>query len=79
MLFVLSWRGASGAGELGVVRGPVDAGDLAEQRGGDQHAAAGLGQQLWRELRDESCELVLDPVDGAGEVADATQLVAGDP
>ena len=44
---------AGGAGELGVGGEALDAGDLADQLGGGQHAAAALGQQPRRELGDQ--------------------------
>ena len=50
--------GAGGAGELGVGGEAVDAGDLAEQLGGGQDAAAAFGEQPRRERGDERGELV---------------------
>jgi hypothetical protein len=72
-------RGAGGAGELGVGREAVEAGDLAEQLGGHQGAAAAFGEQSRRERRDECGELVLEVVDRARELADVAQPIAGDP
>jgi hypothetical protein len=49
--------------ELGVGGEPCDAGDLADQLGGGQHAAAVFGQQPRREVRDELGQLALEGVD----------------
>jgi len=49
----------------------VDAGDLADEFAGDEHAAAAFGEQLWCGLGNEWCEFLFEGVDGAGELADA--------
>jgi hypothetical protein len=65
-------RSRSGAaGELGVAGEASDVGDLAQELGGGQEAAAAFGQQSGRERGDERGELGLEVVDGAGELADA--------
>src|SRR3954451_10538175 len=69
----------SGPRELGVGGEAADAGDLADQLGGGQRAAAAFGQQLRREFGDEAREFSLERVDGTGELADAAQLVTRDP
>jgi hypothetical protein len=63
-----TWIGAQAArrGELGVGLEPVDAGDLPDQLGGDQHPDAALGQQLRRHRANEMGELVVQLIDGAG-------------
>jgi hypothetical protein len=66
------------SGELGVAREPVRSGDLADEFGGGQRAAARLGDQLRRELADQLGDLALERLDGGGEFAHASQLVAGD-
>src|SRR3954447_19417338 len=40
---------AAGAGEFGVAREALGAGDLADQLARGQRTEAGLGQQLWRD------------------------------
>jgi hypothetical protein len=57
----------------------LDAGDLTDQLGRGQDAAAWLGQQPWRKFGDEGGELVLERIDRPGELTDAAQLVACDP
>ena len=64
-------RAAGGARELGVGREAVGAGDLADELGGGQGAAAALGEQLRRVAFDERGELCLELVDARGELADA--------
>jgi len=59
-------RDRGGAGEpreLGVSREAFDAGDLADQLGGRQHAATTLGQQLRREFGNDRAQLALKLVD----------------
>ena len=56
---------AGGAGELGVGGEAVGAGDLADQLGRGQRAAAALGEQLRRERCGERGELALEVVDRA--------------
>ena len=51
---------ADGAGELGVGGEALGAGDLADQLGGGQHAAAALGEQARRELGDQAREFALE-------------------
>ena len=46
---------------------------------GGQRPEAGLGEQLRRDLGDELGDLGLERVDGRRELAQAAQLVAGDP
>ena len=70
---------AGGPGELGVCREPVGAGDLADQLGRGQRAAARFGDQPRRELAHKVGELGLKRLDRGGELAQAAQLVAGDP
>ena len=65
--------------EFGVGREAVDAGDLADQFGGDEDAAAAFGEQRWCGLGDEGASSRFERVDGAGELADASQLIARDP
>jgi hypothetical protein len=66
------------ARELGVGGEAADAGDLADQLCGGQHAAAAFGEQLRGQLGDEPGELALERIDRARELADASQLVSGD-
>src|SRR3954454_21071729 len=63
-LAALVRRGAAGVS-------PARVGDLADELGRGQDAAAGFGEQLGRELGDERFEFGLQLVDGAGEFADA--------
>src|SRR5688572_9347733 len=50
---------AGGARELGVAGEPARAGDLGDELGRGQRAAAGLGKQLPRDLGDKLCDLGL--------------------
>ena len=60
-------RDAGGAGELGVGGEALGAGDLADELGGGQRPAAGLGEQLRRELRRRASAISrLERVDGRG-------------
>jgi hypothetical protein len=52
---------------------------LSKQLGGHHRAAAAFGEQSRREREDECGELVLELVDRAGALADASQFIAGDP
>ena len=70
---------AGGAGELGIGGEAVGAGDLADQLGRGQRAAAAFGEQPRREGGGERRELALEVVDGARQLADAAQFVTGDP
>ena len=72
-------RGPGDACELGVGREAADPGDLADEFGGCEDAAAGLGEQSGRDRSEEGGELALELVDSACELADAAQLVSGDP
>jgi hypothetical protein len=71
-------RDPTGAGELGVAVEAFGAGDLADQLGRSQRPEARLGQQLGRDVVDELGDLGLERVDGGGQLAQVTQLVAGD-
>jgi hypothetical protein len=73
------WRGAGAAGQLGVGRKAVRAGDLADQLGGGQRSAPLFGQQRRRRLGDQVGQLGLQRVDRPGELADAAKLVTRDP
>jgi hypothetical protein len=66
-------------GELGVGRKPGGAGDLADQLGRGQWAAADLGGQPWVGLVDERRDLSLELADVTGLGADRGHHVAGDP
>ena len=70
---------AGGAGELGVGGEAAGVGDLADQLGRGQRAAAAFGPQPRREGGGERGELALEVVDRAGQLADAAQFVARDP
>jgi hypothetical protein len=67
------------AGQLGRCGEALGAGDLADELGGGQRPEAGLVEQLRRDLPDELGDLALEGVDRLGELAQAPQLIAGDP
>src|SRR4051794_21852315 len=71
-------RRAGAAGELGVGGEAGHVGDLAEQFGGGENAAAAFGEQPRRKRGDECGEFGLEVIDAAGEFADAAQFVASD-
>jgi hypothetical protein len=70
---------AGGAGELGLAAEAPGASDLADELGRGQRPDAGLGRQLWRDLGDQLADLGLERVDRLGQLAQAAQLVAGNP
>ena len=69
---------AGGSGELGVGREALGAGDLADELGGGQRAAAGLGDELRGDLGHQHGDFGLEGLDGLREFAHAAQLVARD-
>src|ERR1039458_6889121 len=70
---------AGEARELRVGLEALDAGDLADQLGRDQYPDSLLCQELWCELSHQAGELLIQFGDRAGQLADATDHVAGDP
>ena len=70
---------AGGAGELGVRREPVRAGDLADELGRGQRPEPRLGEEVRGDLGDQVGDLGFQRLDGLGELAQPAQLVAGDP
>ena len=57
----------------------LGAGDLADELGRGQGPEAGLGEQVRRDLGDQVGDLGFQRLDRLGELAEAAQLVAGDP
>ena len=57
----------------------LDAGDLADQLGGGQRAAAGLSSSSAARVRDQGRELAFELADRAGQLADPADQLAGDP
>jgi len=70
---------AGRAGELGLGGEALGAGDLAEELRRGQRPEAGLLEQLRRDLSDQLRDLRLELVGGHRELAQAPQLVPGDP
>jgi hypothetical protein len=73
-------RGDAGRpGQLGVAAEAVRAGDLADELGRGQWPEPRLGQEVRGDLGDEIGDLGFQRLDGLGQLAQAAQLVAGDP
>jgi hypothetical protein len=66
-------RRAGDPRQLGVGREASDVGDLADELGRGQDAAAALGEELRRDVGDEDGELTLERIDRSGQLADAAQ------